>query len=78
MNGDEALDMFVVYERPTDYPEDFVIRRFRVGSGLEILADRTPLFVGPTLKAARRAVPPHCIRLERDPSDDPKIVEVWL
>ena len=69
------IEMFVVYERPHDFPENFVVRRWEVDTNERPTDDVT---VVDSLAAARAAVPPDCVRLERHPSDEPQIVEVWF
>lgn len=68
-----------IYEHPIDYPDHFVARVWRIGphtmeSGEIRLAD--------TLDQARESVhalAPHAdFCIERNPEDDPKIVETWL
>lgn len=68
------LEMFVIYERPTDYPDKFVMRRFagRPMQGTDYF--RT----ADSLEEIRRHVPPHCARFMRDPNDEPQIVESWI
>jgi hypothetical protein len=76
MSGD-ALEMYVIYQRPRDYPEHFVMRRWAIAGGAAE-ADKDYFVLAETLDQARQSVPPYCVRLERDPSDDPVIVETWL
>jgi hypothetical protein len=76
----EPLVFYAIYEHPRDYPHSFVARRWRLVDGAKE-PDRLPLVVGPTLEAVREVL--HCsafglTRLERDPYDDPVIVEVWI
>lgn len=71
------LDFYVVFRNPSDFPGQYVIRRQRAGPGT-ITKDATPLAVGPTLAVVRAALPPGLTRLERDPNDDPSILEVWV
>jgi hypothetical protein len=79
MSEKTAMEMFVVYKRPRDYPDKFVVRRWWVG--------KTPghpdpdsdwFYLGETLEEVRAHVPEWCVRLERDPNDEPQIVEVWI
>lgn len=66
------LLLWVVYENPKDYPGSFVARPGVTGgmACAVLLAD--------TLDELRADLPPGLTRLERDPTDDPVIVEVWL
>jgi len=77
------LVVYVVYRRPRDYPEhEYVVRRQWVaatpGNPTRIERDEWPCFMGATLEAARASIPLGKVRIERDPKDDPVIVETWL
>jgi hypothetical protein len=74
---DAALQMFVIYERPSDFPEHFVLRRWVVVKPGEAHASLSAKFFD-TLEEARDAVPPGRIRTERTKHDDPTIVETWI
>lgn len=70
------LDMYVVYERPRDFPNSFVVRHWIIdGKGGK---PTDWLVVGKTLDQVRQAIPGYCVRLERSPEDEPQIVESWL
>lgn len=71
-----CLLIYVIYERPTDYPEHFVVRRWKVVGGTH-----TPekfLMTSDTLDEARGCVPPGLMKFGREIIDDPCIVESWL
>lgn len=72
------LWMYVVYAWPKDYPNKFVMRRWIIGKtpGVPELDDE--FYLGDTLDEVRAQVPRHCVRLERDPKDEPQIVECWI
>lgn len=75
------LELLVIYERPADYPESFVVRAWRPRGGVDLAPDLDPLAVVDSLAAARDHVAarrPDAVRIERDPKDDPVIVESWL
>jgi hypothetical protein len=73
------LEMFVVYAHPRDYPDRFVLRRWWIGrTPGEPEADKDWFYLADTLEEVRTHVPAHCVRLERDPHDEPQIVEVWI
>lgn len=72
------MTQWVIFFNPTDYPGKYVLRRFQVGPGtvtpeaepdgvFETLEDAREVFRGSTL-----------VRIERDPNDEPQIVETWL
>jgi hypothetical protein len=74
-----TLEMFVVYDHPRDYPDHFVVRRWIIGAQPgEPLSDDGWLYIADTLEQIRNYIPPHCVRLERDPNDEPQIVESWI
>lgn len=73
----DALLLFTVYAKPSDFPDSFVVRRFAVRAGL---VERDPEIFGrsPTLEGARALIPPGLYRLGRQDNDDPVIVESWI
>jgi hypothetical protein len=70
------LEMFVIYENAQDYPAKFVVRRFVIENDMAIPTNLH--WIGETLEEARKSLPPHCARLERDTNDEPQIVESWI
>jgi hypothetical protein len=71
----EPLTIFTIYNRPKDYPEHFVVRRWTVQDGKERPHECR---LAENLAEARKLVPPHAARLERMVQDDPCIVENWI
>ena len=70
------MDLYVVYFNPSDFPNQHVARRQTAGRGtVAIAAD--PLVVG-TYEQVLAALPDGLTRLERDPNDDPCILEIWV
>ncbi len=67
-----GLELFVIYDRPKDFPDYFVVRRFINDQPQDLLA------VCSTLKAVREHIPPGLICLARSPTDEPQIVETWV
>lgn len=80
MSAEVSMVQWVVYFRPTDFPDHVVVRAWYVmRDGALRRDDRALLF--PTVDAARdwfAAYHPHLIAIERLPNDDPAIVEVYL
>lgn len=70
--------MWTVYDRPLDYPDKVVARRWEVGPGGSVTA--TPDVLGAeTLDDIRRFFEDRGLYcLTRQPGDDPAIVETWL
>lgn len=78
MSDDQSvvLEQWVIYSHPSDYPDQYVVRRWEIGDGwMRATAD---VQAWDTLDDARLwSVPADRVRIERDPSDDPTIVEIW-
>ncbi|MFG7180720.1 hypothetical protein ACGYQ5_14425 [Burkholderia pseudomallei] len=73
-----VLAMWVVYERPTDYPEGYIARRWTLANGAGLQPSTNEVFTGDSLDDVRRKLPQGLHRIHRDPRDEPQIVEVWL
>lgn len=71
------ISLYTVYERPKDYPEGYVIRRFEIRpeSPDPIPCEAT---YGATLDIVRERLPLGLVRLKRSIGDEPHIVEVWV
>lgn len=76
----DYVELWVIYERPVDWPDSFVVRRQKV-----MLADRIErLWIDPiglaydTLAAARAALPYGLVNIGRSDDDAPSIKEVWV
>jgi hypothetical protein len=74
-----GLEMWVVYERPKDFPDKYVARKWLIDRG-----GITPTklgFVRDSLEELRDYLVsnvPGLHRMDRQPGDDPCIVEVWF
>lgn len=78
------LELFVVHERPRDFPHSYVLRRQVVHPDGSIAVDPLPLAVQlasdpRALVLLRAAIPRGCTQVQ-GPGDDPDpcIVEAWL
>ena len=73
-DGSPVITLYVVYEHPRDYPDEFVVRRWFV--------DRPelgePFARGASLEAVRAALPRNLWNLGRHKNDDEAVVEVWI
>jgi hypothetical protein len=67
-----VLDVWIIYDSPSDYPGHFVARRFLVN---QPTAD---VLTAATLEDVRALLPKGLLRLERTQHDQPHIVEVWV
>lgn len=71
-----VLSIWTVYERPSDYPNSYVARRYDIGpNSVEPTGD---LIVAPTIDLIRSQLPEGVVRLDPHPIDDANIVESWL
>lgn len=87
--AEDKLYMYTIYERPRDYPQGYVVRRWEVTRESKVvnagLVSQTP-----SLEEARKSLPPGLTNLNRDVKigegkgfiviqmDDPCIVETWI
>lgn len=74
MNDD--LQIWTVYDHPTDHPHAFIARLWIVRQGREYATNQ--LIEADTLDALRAKLPPGLYRMPRDVGDDPVIVETWI
>jgi len=72
-----VMVQWVIFDRPADHPEDFVLRAFFIMPGGKVYADSVA-WKAKTVDELRRLVPRglHC--LPRFDKDDRAVVEVWL
>ncbi|HEY7234541.1 MAG TPA: hypothetical protein VH539_10355 [Gemmatimonadaceae bacterium] len=75
---DDALDVWVVYQSPRDYPGRWVVRRQRARRDGTVVPDPKPLIVCDSLDVARSVLPRGLFRLPRFEQDEPQIVEAWI
>ena len=74
--GDNELSMYVVYNRPKDFPNNFVVRRWIIHPGQ--VEGGELIGVADDLSKARRLLPEGLHNLGRYIQDDPCIEEVWI
>lgn len=69
----ETLNIWVVYDHPTDYPDHFVARRFELDRATQ------DVLMSGNVNSIRRYLQEQGLTcIPRSNSDDPKIVECWL
>lgn len=76
MTETEPLRLWTIYDHPSDFPDRFIARLSLV-SRAGIVATRQTISAT-SLEELRSKLPPGLYRINRDPGDDPVIVEVWL
>jgi len=70
------MELFTIYDKPTDEPDKFVLRRWTiVGSKPTPDAEYQ---TADSLEDIRKLLPPGLSCMSRNPTDDPKIVETWI
>lgn len=73
--GSMTLELWTVYKQPTDYPANFVARKFLNDQPTDEVIIRSNL---KDLQQVLINKPKGLMCLQRSPDDDPCIVEVWL
>jgi|LSQX01.3.fsa_nt_gb hypothetical protein len=75
-----SLSIWTVYEKPSDFPGEFVARRWEslVEDGAPVSRATADVLVARDLDGLRAQLPAGLIRLERQPGDAPAIVESWV
>jgi len=76
-NAMTTLSMWVIYANPRDFPGKHVVRR-HVSRADGTYGATDEFEVADTLDETREFVPGWAIRLDRQPEDDPVIVETWI
>lgn len=71
------MRLYVVYEKPKDYPDFFVVRGWTIRHN-GLIADPRPIAFEKTLDEARKRIPEGMYRVEPSENDDPVIVETWI
>ena len=71
-----AALIYAVYDHPTDFPNEFVCRRW--GSDGQTLDPGAPFARGRTLAEIHRALPLGLIKMCPWANDDPVICELWI
>ncbi len=78
IDGKTGMPMYVIYDRPRDCPNYFVVRPHLIQKeGKPPIPSRNGHLFD-DLASARQFIPFGMIRINRDPSDDPVIVESWI
>jgi len=73
----EILSGWTVYDHPSDYPDEFVARRWIASKG-GVIATAEILTSPAIVRLRAKLIQKGLYRLERSPGDDAKIIEVWI
>lgn len=68
----EPLQIWVIYERPSDFPTGYVARKFLLDTPTETALYST------TLQGIRSQLPAGLYCIPKHPQDEPTIREIWL
>lgn len=72
------MTQYCIYKSPSDYPGQFVVRKWTIGAGT-LTPSMEPHGIYDTLDEARESIPlTHRVCVQRSPEDDPVILETWL
>jgi hypothetical protein len=72
---DDALDMWVIYEHPKDYPDKFVARLWKI---TKVDVPTGTFFLGETQTEVEAKLPPGLFWMPRHENDDACIIGVWF
>jgi len=72
----ENISQFAIYDHPSDYPDHFVVREWRVKNGQVEATEEC--WLTKTIEDARALIPNGFYNIGRWTGDDPVIVEVWI
>jgi hypothetical protein len=70
------LSMWTVYAKPTDFPEGYVVRRFDCTAQGPVATQHA--YSGELETIRDTLVRAGLFRLDRNPDDEPQIVETWI
>jgi hypothetical protein len=73
------MELWTVYDHPTDYPDEFVARLWIVKFNNTVEATQT-VITDSTLEGLRTKLQanPNLVSIKRYLEDEPQIIEVWL
>ena len=77
----DTFTLWTVYEKPKDYPDKWVCRRWEMDKDDSAMLATSDVITGTSYAAVITALLSQTVglvRIARDPSDDPCIVESWL
>ncbi|MDD3230899.1 MAG: hypothetical protein PHE09_17035 [Oscillospiraceae bacterium] len=66
------LPLICVYKNPADYPNKYVARLWDVDKPTTLVA------ITDSFEEIRAAKPPEMVIMQRQPNDDPVIIETWI
>lgn len=77
METETQTIIYTIFERPADFPDLFVVRRFYADAE-GVTSDLEPFCLTKRLEIARASLPLGLYNLGRQPGDDAAILESWI
>ena len=77
IDDDLVVCGWTIYYRTSDFPHHYAVRMWWVTPESELVLAPIAALCD-SLEDARAQVPAGAYRLQRDPEDDPMIIETWL
>lgn len=74
----DSVAVWAIFERPLDYPHGYVLRPQFVSRKDRSISAWNYMWVAPTLKEIRSALPPGLVLFPRLDEDPPFLVESWM
>lgn len=69
---------YVIYEKPEDYPTEFVVRKWTFDHSSTTPIPNGVVGTALTLELARHFIPRNMFRMSRHPTDPISVVETWI
>jgi hypothetical protein len=76
-----VIKIWVIYHKPTDYPEDYVMREHHVQFAKtkeKVITPTDHVYTAKSIWELRRRIPPGKQQVLRTEGDEPQIVEWWF
>jgi hypothetical protein len=80
MHPKKRVEIYVIYDHPSDYPDHYVVRRHLVEEGGKMSVDPKLHMQSKVLEVLQHSLvfEMGLTRLDREPGDDPVIIESYI
>lgn len=83
MENDDILAMYTLYEKPQDYPNDYIVRKWEICAGqdpkpCQIVSKFESEDRQSAIAYVNRLFQDHKVLLPRSDTDDPIVVGTWI
>lgn len=73
------MNLYTVYNSPSDYPNDYVVRRWQITEQSKAPVAMNIIIIGKNLAEIRKQLAAMGLyQIPRDVTDDKNIVETWI